>query len=434
MKAFALALTLSAAPALGNDGAEFLTLKGHGGPVMAVSVDDAGRVVSGSFDNAVALWQDGSPTWLEAHDAAVTAVTMGPDGGLFSAGDDFVIYRWSATGATEIGRHAGKIRGLHVSDDGRWLASAGWDGRIGIWPLGPLGPLAEGTPHMIEVGAGVNDVQFGPAGQLFAATTTGEILVYEDLHAPARDLVRQGFGINRLLISEQGWLVYGAVDGATRVIDADTGAALADFTLDRRPILALAHHPASGQIAVGDGQGYIMLIDTQAWRIARDFRAMREGPVWALAFAPDGTRIWAAGIHDLIYGWPVALMDQFDAVEAGPRSFLQDPDSMTNGERQFMRKCSICHALNETGSRKAGPHLAGLFGRTAGSLKGYRYSETLTGSDIVWTAQTIDALFDLGPDHYIPGSKMPMQRITASADRQDLIDYLKLATNTQEDN
>ncbi|TNJ44374.1 c-type cytochrome [Phaeobacter sp. B1627] len=431
MKALVLALSLSATLAMGDEDGEFLTLKGHGGPVMAISVDRDGRVASGSFDNAVALWQNGSPTWLEAHDAAVTAVTLGADGDLFSAGDDFVIYRWSVHGATEIGRHAGKIRALHVSDDGRWLASAGWDGRIGIWPLGPL---ATGTPHMIEVGSGVNDVQFGPAGQLIAATATGEILVYEDPHAPARELVRQGFGINRLLISEQGWLVYGAVDGVTRAIDAETGAAIADFTLDRRPILALAHHPASGQIAVGDGQGYIMLIDTQTWRIARDFRAMREGPVWALAFAPDGGRIWAGGIHDLVYGWPVALMDQFDAVDAAPRSFLQDPETMTNGERQFMRKCSICHALSDTGARKAGPHLADLFGRRAGSLTGYRYSDTLTGSEIVWTAQTIDALFDLGPDHYIPGSKMPMQRITASADRQDLIDYLKIATNTQEDN
>ena len=58
----------------------------------------------------------------------------------------------------------------------------------------------------------------------------------------------------------------------------------------------------------------------------------------------------------------------------------------------------------------------------------YRYSETLTGSDIVWGDETIDALFDQGPDHYIPGSKMPMQVIAKPQDRADLIAFLRAAT------
>jgi cytochrome c len=82
-------------------------------------------------------------------------------------------------------------------------------------------------------------------------------------------------------------------------------------------------------------------------------------------------------------------------------------------------------------SRKAGPTLYGVFGRPAGTVPGYAYSETLDSSDIVWNDDTIDALFDLGPDHYIPGSKMPMQRITAPRDRQDMIDYLREATATE---
>ena len=93
-----------------------------------------------------------------------------------------------------------------------------------------------------------------------------------------------------------------------------------------------------------------------------------------------------------------------------------------------MRKCSICHSLTDDASRKAGPSLHGLFGRPAGTLPGYRYSPTLSGSDIVWNDATIDALFDIGPDHYIPDSKMPMQRITRAEDRADLIEFLKRET------
>ena len=68
----------------------------------------------------------------------------------------------------------------------------------------------------------------------------------------------------------------------------------------------------------------------------------------------------------------------------------------------------------------------------AGTVPGYLYSEILSGSDIVWNESSIDALFDLGPDHYIPGSKMPMQRITNAQDRADLIDYLRQETATEE--
>ncbi|MCL4161815.1 UNVERIFIED_CONTAM: hypothetical protein GTU68_031308 [Idotea baltica] len=101
---------------------------------------------------------------------------------------------------------------------------------------------------------------------------------------------------------------------------------------------------------------------------------------------------------------------------------------MSNGERQFARKCSICHSLTPRSARRAGPTLHGLFGRAAGSVPDYAYSNRLSGSEIIWNADSINALFDLGPDHYIPGSKMPMQRITNPDDRADLITYMRQAT------
>jgi cytochrome c len=104
---------------------------------------------------------------------------------------------------------------------------------------------------------------------------------------------------------------------------------------------------------------------------------------------------------------------------------------MPNGERQFMRKCSICHALTGEPSRKAGPTLHGVFGRPAGTVPGYAYSPTLSGSNIIWDEDTIDALFNIGPDHFIPGSKMPMQVIAAPSDRADLIAFLRTATTSE---
>lgn len=422
LRAAGLALMLSLAPAAAQD---FTTLKGHGGPIMGLAVSPEGHVASASFDNSVGLWQGRDPSWLEGHDAAVTTVHFGPDGLLVSAGDDFSVRLWGQA-PRELGRHLGKVTSVAISPDARWVVSGSWDGDIRLWPLGEETGRLLGSP-----GAGVNAVAFDETGRhVYAATSAGELLRYDLDGSDPLPLVKNGFGINKLILGED-WIAYGAVDGVTRVIDRETGAQIADFTLDRRPVLAMAYHRPTGQLAVGDAHGYIMMLDVTEWRISRDFRAAGNGPIWALAFSPDGSLIYAGGIDDVVYAWPVEMLGTFDATPEPQRSFLRDPVTMPNGERQFMRKCSICHSIEAGPSRKAGPSLFNLFGRRAGTVQGYPYSPTLSGSDIVWNEETIDALFDIGPDHYIPGSKMPMQVIAGADDRADLIAFLKSVTKKE---
>jgi len=424
-----LALMLCMSGALGAAAQDFTTLKGHGGPIMGVAHDDArGQVATASFDNSVGLWRGREPRWLEGHGAAVnTVIFLGP-GRLASGGDDFAVILWDidSGAATRRDGHKGKVAALAQSPDGALLASASWDGSIGLWPL-----TGEAAPRFLKGhDAGVNAVAFGARGnRLYSASADGTIRIWNTDDGSNRILANHGFGVNRFILGpDDGWLAYGAVDGVTRVIDPESGAQIADFSLDRRPILSMAHHAPSAQLAVGDGHGFIMMIDSAQWRIARDFRAMRRGPVWALAFADDGASILAGGLDDVVYSWPVAMLSEFDPAGGEQRSFLRDPATMPNGERQFMRKCSVCHALTPPPSRKAGPTLYDVFGRKAGALPGYPYSETLAGADITWSDNTIDALFDIGPDHFIPGTKMPMQRITDPSDRDDLVAFLRKAT------
>lgn len=411
---------------------EFTTLKGHGGPIMAIDVLPDGRVVTASFDNSVGVWNGTRPEWLEGHSAAVNAVAAGP-GLLVSGGDDFSVLRWDLpTWGIPLGVHKGKVTDIAISPDNATVASASWDGRIGLWSVTTGENWALSPPSVaprgrfLDAPGGVNAVAFADPSRLYAGTSDGILMLFDLKEGAGLPLVQNGFGINELIVTE-AWIAYGAVDGTTRIIDHE-GNELADFTLDRRPILALAYHAETGQLGVGDGEGYIMIVDTKNWRIARDFRAARQGPVWALAFSPDGQTIYAGGLDDVVYAWPVALLDRFEPGISGARSFLRPAEEMTNGERQFMRKCSICHALEPGPSRKAGPTLHGLFGRQAGVVAEYSYSTALDGAGIIWTEKTVDALFDQGPDHYIPGSKMPMQVIAGADDRADLIEFLKGAT------
>lgn len=179
---------------------------------------------------------------------------------------------------------------------------------------------------------------------------------------------------------------------------------------------------------MGDGEGYIMVVDTTRWGIEHDFRAALNGPIWALAFTGSGAGVIAGGIDNEAYLWPLDGTDSAPRMAEIRREFHVEPGAVSNGERQFLRKCSICHTLGADGERRAGPALEGLFGRKAGTVPGYIYSDAVLSADIIWTEETIDALFDIGPDHYIPGTKMPMQRIVKPEDRADLIDFLKRET------
>lgn len=425
MRHFLLALMLVATPATAAD---FKLLVGHGGPVMGVRIsDDGSTALTASFDNSVGVWSLNSDQvrWLDGHEAAVKSVIFLSDDAAASSGDDFDIILWDlARGEmrAKLKGHKGQVNALAVSSDGQLLASASWDGSVGIWDV------AEGRLlHMMEGHeSSVSDVAFSTNGGLvFSASADGTIRNWDvETGEEKRLLIQHGFGVNTLLMGNT-WLAYGAVDGGTRVIDLTSDAELADLTLDRRPILSMAVSPDQSEVAVGDGEGFVMTVDTRTWRVIADYKAAANGPVWALAYSADGKSLLAGGIDDTAYIWPA--LNDLDApiMATSKQGFLKDPSVMSNGERQFRRKCSICHSLTEDGQRRAGPTLAGLFGRSAGAIEGYVYSDTVANLGIAWTEETIDKLFDLGPDHFIPGSKMPMQRITRPEDRSDLIQFLK---------
>jgi cytochrome c len=76
------------------------------------------------------------------------------------------------------------------------------------------------------------------------------------------------------------------------------------------------------------------------------------------------------------------------------------------------------------GVNKVGPSLAGIVGRPAGSIPGFRYSEANKGSGITWTEQELYVYLE-DPKKKIPGTIMAFAGIKDSQKRADLISYLK---------
>ena len=98
---------------------------------------------------------------------------------------------------------------------------------------------------------------------------------------------------------------------------------------------------------------------------------------------------------------------------------------MAAGKSSFA-KCRACHSL-EAGKNLIGPSLHGLFGRKAGTVPKFSYTDANKGSGIVWTEDSLFAYLE-NPAKAIPKTKMIFPGIKSEKERRNLIAYLKEAT------
>ena len=64
----------------------------------------------------------------------------------------------------------------------------------------------------------------------------------------------------------------------------------------------------------------------------------------------------------------------------------QDATVLARGEMVFRRDCAGCHDVGPKARNGVGPHLNGLFGRTAAGVAEFKfYSKALKESGLVWT-------------------------------------------------
>jgi cytochrome c len=94
------------------------------------------------------------------------------------------------------------------------------------------------------------------------------------------------------------------------------------------------------------------------------------------------------------------------------------------GEKVF-NKCRACHAVDEP-QNKVGPHLVGIFGRPAGSVEDFRYSDAMKESGVTWNEETI-AAYLADPRGYIKGNRMALAGLKED-EIADLLAYLKEAS------
>jgi cytochrome c len=276
--------------------------------------------------------------------------------------------------------HIQNVNGVAFAPDGRTLVSVSYDQSVRIWPL--AGPPA---PTVVAMPAPLNSVAVGGDGEI--AT--------------------------------------GGADGKVYFLTA-AGAAAGEVTAGPRPVISIAISPDGARVAAASIGGSVAVIDRKARGLARTL--VGPGlPVWSVAFFPDSRTLLTGGADNIIRRWNVVTGEPVDPLLLETAG---DPLAAYAGDRgaEIFRACVACHTLGAEQANRAGPTLAGIFGRRIATLPGYNFSEALKRLDIVWTPETVSRLFEIGPLAYTPGTKMPEQRIGSEQDRAALVQFLERAT------
>lgn len=109
-------------------------------------------------------------------------------------------------------------------------------------------------------------------------------------------------------------------------------------------------------------------------------------------------------------------------------TFANSPTSAQTSEpaaaqKQFVTSCAVCHAVEPAAPPRQGPNLSDRFGKPAGTLTGFAYSESLKTSGFVWDEETLDRWIT-DSQAMRPGVTM-LYRQADPAKRRLIIDYLK---------
>ena len=414
----------------------------HGGPIKGLAHSpELNLLVSASFDYTAVVWDTESMTELKqliGHNAAVNTATFSPDGQwLATAGDDNQILLWSVSDfknpavvpqPVALNGHTAKVVHLKFDNASQRLLSSSWDRTVGLWDVSSQSLIRFFEGHR----GPVNAAQFMPNDdQIVSAGGDGHIRLWNVRSGEyVRSLVRNGFGINVMELSaELEVIAFGGSNGVMKSISLDSSGPSIDLWVGGPPVLAVSIDRSSEKMAFSTAEGRIVIADAVVGEIQHDFNAVK-GPVWAMQLSNAAQTLYFAGLDDWITKINLSDFIVPHPLADSDRRFHPD-QPIDNGEKQFARKCSVCHSLTPSSKRRAGPTLYGVFGRKVGAVVDYPYSKELIGMDLVWNEETIDLLFKDGPDVVTPGSKMPVQRIKGEQDRADLISYLKRATMSQ---
>ncbi len=262
-----------------DTGAEIYTLGERLKGVFALAVSPDGKLLaSGSWNETIELWnlETGSLLYnLSQHKASVRALAIAPDSRtLISGSFDQTIVLWSLPDGTVTKTILDRepIAAIALSADGTFLASTGDDGIVKIWSLASGLKIAESSGNKHCIGS----LSISPDAQTIAAgTVDGDLLLWQveqienglpQQLSLAQTIKAHAGQINACVFSpDSQYAITGSVDGKAKVWYKGADLQFRDRARSilkgdpGRSVMSVAIAPCGKLVAIGGADGTIQL-------------------------------------------------------------------------------------------------------------------------------------------------------------------------------
>ena len=301
-------------------------IKCHSGPIQALAfTPDSMGLFTGSQDRALKL-----RNVLEVLEAKliyqviprINSVTFTHDGRRLISADnyqgikihDFIggkILLTIAAPPQILGTEGGQLLKVAVSPDGRYFATAGYDGIVRTWEEKSNKPLQMLSGHTRQL----YTLAISSDGQFIASGGNDLMVKIWDVPSGQERYTLRGHTerVSGAAFSPLGKiLVTCSEDKTIKIWDYENGKEMATVKSFSSGTLSLAFSPDGKLLAVGDDKS-IVLMDTATWQTIRTLRGHAQRVI-ALKFSPDGRRLastsWdaTARLWELEYGQEVLTL------------------------------------------------------------------------------------------------------------------------------